>query len=234
MTRTQPKHDTDARWAALPALLCAALLLQAADRQPQAKPEHIRGTIESLQDGVLTVATSTGSVPIRIEPSTPIDRLVRSDRAQIAEGRYLGIVSVAQADGSQRGVEVLLFSEALRGQAEGTAAWDWPGARGGGKMTNGTASKMTNGTVSRSKMTNGTVSSQAGGSSLTLQYKNGESAASQTIAIPSDIPVVAVEPGELADLQTGAYVFVVATRDAGRALTAALVLAGKDGLVSRI
>ena len=41
-------------------------------------------------------------------------------------------------------------------------------------------------------------------------------------------------PGQLADLQTGAYVFVVATRDAGRALTAALVLAGKDGLVSRI
>jgi len=29
-----------------------------------------------------------------------------------------------------------------------------------------------------------TVSSQAGGSSLTLQYKNGKSAASQTIAIP--------------------------------------------------
>ena len=85
-----------------------------------------------------------------------------------------------------------------------------------------------------SNMTNGTVSSQAGGSSLTLQYKNGKSAASQTIAIPSDVPVVAVEPGQLADIQTGAYVFVVATRDAGRALTAALVLAGKDGLVSRI
>ncbi len=234
MASTQPKHDIDARWAALPALLCAALLLQAAGRQPQAKPEHIRGTVESLQDGVLTVATSNGSVPIRIEPSTLIDRMVRSDRAQIAEGSYLGIVSVPQSDGSQRGVEVLLFSEALRGQAEGTAPWDWPGAQGGSKMTNGTASKMTNGTVSRSKMTNGTVSSQAGGSSLTLQYKNGKSAASQTIAIPSDIPVVAVEPGQLADLQTGAYVFVVATRDAGRALTAALVLAGKDGLVSRI
>ena len=41
------------------------------------------------------------------------------------------------------------------------------------------------------------------------------------------------QPGQ-ADIQTGAYVFVVATRDAGRALTAALVLAGKDGLVSRI
>ena len=98
-------------------------------RQPQAKPEHIRGTVKSLQDGVLTVATSNGSMPIRIEPSTLIDRMVRSDRAQIAEGSYLGIVSVSQADGSQRGVEVLLFSEALRGQAEGIAPWDWPGAQ---------------------------------------------------------------------------------------------------------
>src|SRR6266404_4380827 len=89
MASKQPKHEIDARWAALPALLCAAVLLQAAGRQAPEKPEHIRGTVESLQDGVLTVATSNGSMPIRIEPSTLIDRMVRSDRAQIAEGSYL-------------------------------------------------------------------------------------------------------------------------------------------------
>jgi hypothetical protein len=223
MASTQPKHGIGARWVALPALLCAAVLAQAARGQPSAKPEHIRGTVESLQEGVLTVATSNGSVPIRIEPSTHFNRMVRSDRAHIAEGSYLGIVSVPQADGSQRGVEVLLFSEALRGQAEGTAPWDWPGGRGGSKMTNGTASKMTN----------GTVTSRAGGSSLTLQFKNGDSAGSQTIAIPADIPVTGIEPGQLADVQIGAYAFVVATRDAGGALTAVLVLAAQDGLVPR-
>ncbi len=234
MTIKQPKHGIDVRWVALPALLCAALLLQAGSRQPPAKPEHIRGTVESLQDGVLTVATSNGSVPIRVGPSTLINRMVRSDRTQIVEDSYLGIVSVPQGDGSQRGVELLLFSEALRGQAEGTGPWDWPGARGSSKMTNGTASIMTNGTVSRSKMTNGTVSSRAGGSSLTLQFKNGDSAGSQTIAIPADIPVTGIEPGQLADVQTGAYAIVVATRDAGGALTAVLLLAAKDGLVPRI
>jgi hypothetical protein len=223
MTSTQPKHGIDARWVALPALLCAAVLPRAASAQPSAKPQNIRGTVESLQDGVLTVATSKGSVPIRIEPSTHVDKMVRSNRAQIAEGSYLGIVSVPQKDGSQRGVEVLLFSEALRGQAEGTGPWDWPGARGRSKMTNGTASKMTN----------GTVSARAGGSSLTLQFKNGDSAGSQTIAIPADIPVTGIEPGQLADVQTGAYAFVVATRDAGGALTAFLVLAAQDGLVPR-
>jgi hypothetical protein len=100
-------------------------------------------------------------------------------------------------------------------------------------MTNGTAvvSKMTNRTVSRSKMTNGTVTAQAGGSSLKLQYKNGMSGGSQTITIPPDIPVVSVEPGQSGDLQPGVHIFVVATRNSDGVLTAARVLAGKNGVV---
>jgi hypothetical protein len=100
-------------------------------------------------------------------------------------------------------------------------------------MTNGTAvaSKMTNGTVSSSKMTNGTVTAQAGGSSLTVQYKNGASGDSQTITIPRGIPVVAIEPGQSGDLQPGVHVFVVATRDSGGVFTANRVLAGKNGMV---
>ena len=98
-------------------------------------------------------------------------------------------------------------------------------------MTNGTASKMTNGTVSNSKMTNGTVTAQDGGSSLTLQYKDGASGGSQAITIPPGIPVVALEPGQSSDLQPGVHVFVVATRDSAGVLTAARVLAGKNGVV---
>jgi hypothetical protein len=100
-------------------------------------------------------------------------------------------------------------------------------------MTNGTAvaSKMSNGTVSRSKMTNGTVSAQASGSSLTLQYKSDSAGGSQTITIPPGIPVVALEPGQSADLQPGVHVFVVATRSSEGVLTADRVLAGKDGAV---
>jgi hypothetical protein len=97
-------------------------------------------------------------------------------------------------------------------------------------MTNGTASKMTNGTVSNSKMTNGTVTAQDGGSSLTLQYRDGASDGSQTITIPPGIPVVAIEPGQSSDLQPGVYVFVVATRDSAGVLTANRVLAGKNGV----
>jgi hypothetical protein len=223
------------RSTALSPLLFAAVLLQASAGKsaPPTTPEHIRGTVQSVDGEVLTVATSTGSTRVRLAPSTTVATVAQSDRAHITDGSFLGITSVKDPDGSQRAVEVHVFPEAMRGTGEGSYGWDWPGASRGSKMTNGTAvaSKMTNGTVSRSKMTNGTVTAQPGGSSLTLQYKGGPSGSSQTITIPPGIPVVALEPGQLGDLQPGAHVFVVATRSADGALTANRVLAGKNGVV---
>ena len=224
-------------------LLSVALLLQACSKSSvSSQPEHVRGTIQSLDGQVLTVATSNGSVRVQFAPSTAIATVVQSDRSHLIDGSFLGITSVAGPDGSRRAVEVHVFPEAMRGTGEGNYGWDWPGASGNSKMTNGTASKMTNGTVSNSKMTNGTVTAsnskmtngtvtaQDGRSSLTLQYKDGASGGSQPITIPPGIPVVALEPGQSSDLQPGVHVFVVATRDSAGVLTAARVLAGKNGV----
>ena len=202
-------------------LLSMALLLQACSKSSvSSQPEHVRGTIESLDGQVLTVATSDGSVRVQLAPSTAIATVVQSDRAHLTDGSFLGITSVAEPDGSRRAVEVHVFPEAMRGTGEGNYGWDWPGASGNSKMTNGTASKMTN----------GTVTAQDGGSSLTLQYKDGSSGGSQAITIPPGIPVVALEPGQPSDLQAGVHVFVVATRDSAGVLTAVRVLAGKNGV----
>jgi hypothetical protein len=220
------------RLTAITTLLSMALLFQACSKpSPSSQPEHVRGTIQSLDGQVLTVATSAGSVRLQMAPSTVIATLIQSDRAHLTDGSFLGITSVAEPDGSRRAVEVHVFPEAMRGTGEGNYGWDWPGASGNSKMTNGTASKMTNGTVSNSKMTNGTVTAQDGGSSLTLQYKDGSSGGSQAITIPPGIPVVALEPGQSSDLQPGVHVFVVATRDSAGVLTAARVLSGKNGVV---
>ena len=219
----------------LSASICAAVSLQASGSKasPSTKQEHIRGVIQSVDRESLTVATSAGSVRVRLVQSTPVIRVVRSDRAKITDGSFLGITSVTNPDGSQRAVEVHVFPEAMRGAGEGSYGWDWPGDSRGSKMTNGTAvaSKMSNGTASRSKMTNGTVTAKASGSSLTLQYKSDSAGGSQTITIPPGIPVVALEPGQSADLQPGVHVFVVATRSSEGVLTADRVLAGKDGAV---
>src|SRR5258708_35542704 len=192
------------RSTALSPLLCAAVMLHAPPSKsaPSTKQEHVRGTIQSLDGEVLTVATSPGSMRVRLAPSTTVATIVQSDRAHITEGSFLGITSVADPDGSQRAVEVHVFSEAMRGTGEGSYGWDWPGVSRSSKMTNGTAvvSKMTNGTVSRSKMTNGTVTAQAGASSLKLQYKNGMSRGSQNIPIPPLIPLFPVNPRQPAAL----------------------------------
>jgi len=216
----------------LTTLLGTALLLPACSKPTtSSQPEHVRGAVRTVDGQVLTVGTSDGSVRVRLAPSTAIATVVQSDRAHLTDGSFLGITSVAGPDGSRRAVEVHVFPEAMRGTGEGSRGWDWPGASGNSKMTNGTASSMTNGTVSNSKMTNGTVTAQHGGSSLTLQYKDGASGGSQTITIPPGIPVVAIEPGQSSDLQPGAHVFVLATRDSAGVLTADRVLAGKNGVV---
>src|SRR6266850_1125253 len=203
----------------------AAFSLQASggNTSPSTKPEHIRGTIQSMARDALTVATSAGSVRVRLPPSTPVTRVVRSDRAQITDGSFLGITSVTDPDGSQRAVEVHVFPEAMRGAGEGSYGWDWPGDSRSSKMTNGTAVAL--------RMTNGTVAAQVSGSSLTLEYRSDAGGGSRTITIPPGIPVVALEPGQSADLQPGVHVFVVATRSSEGVLTADRVLAGKDGAV---
>jgi hypothetical protein len=229
-------RNTHRRLAVLSAFFCTAVLLQACGKSSavSTSPDHIRGTVQSLDGQILTVATSTGSVRVQLAQPTRVATVVRSDREHITDGSFLGITSVTQPDGSERAVEVHVFPEAMRGTGEGSHRWDLPGADGGGsKMTNGTAaaSKMTNGTVSSSKMTNGTVTAQEGESSLTLRYQDGTSGGSQTITLPPGILVVAIEPGQSGDLQPGAHVFVVAHRNSDGMLTADRVLAGKDGVV---
>jgi hypothetical protein len=208
-----------------------------------AGPQRIRGTVQSLAGQDLVVVTSSGPVHVQLSPSVAIAGVVASDRAHISEGSFLGIGSVAEPDGSQRAIEVTVFPEAMRGTGEGSYPWGRPDVAGGGNMTNGTvgaskmtngtvsASTMTNGTVASSRMTNGTVASRTGSAALTLTYKSGTSQGSQTIAIPEGVPIVALEIGQRTDLRPGVHVLVLANRDAGGALTADRVLAGKNGLV---
>jgi hypothetical protein len=228
-------HTAYGRYTAVVTVFCAMILMQACRHNSAlTSADHVRGTVESLEGQVLTVATASGSVRVQLEPSTGVGTVVPSDRDHITGGSFLGITSVTGPAGSERAVEVHVFPEAMRGSGEGSYAWDLPGGRGSvSRMTNGTArsSRMTNGTLASLRMTNGTVSERQPGSELTLQYKDGAGRGSRTITVPSDIPIVAIEPGQTADLRPGTHVFIVAHRQSGEILTADRVLAGKDGVV---
>jgi hypothetical protein len=221
--------------SAVMTMACVAILLQACGRgSPVTGTEHLRGTVQRLDGEALTVATASGAVRVALAQPTAIATLTRSDRNHIAAGSFLGITSVTGADGSDRAVEIHVFPESMRGSGEGSYPWDLPGAgSSASRMTNGTAamSRMTNGTVAASRMTNGTAAGLANGSTLTVHYKDGASSVSRTITVPPDIPVVAIEPGRVDDLQPGVPVFVVARRTRDGMLTADRVLAGKDGVM---
>ena len=121
-------HDTHRRATVLSAFVCTALLLQACGNRPSAatSSDHVRGTVQSLDGKVLTVATSTGSVRVELAASTHVATVVQSDRAHLTDGSFLGITSVTQPDGSQRAVEVHVFPETMRGTGEGSYGWDLP------------------------------------------------------------------------------------------------------------
>ena len=227
-------RSTFTRVPVLFSLLCAALLTASWVSLPQAlsRAEHVRGTVVSVDTAAIVVATANGSVRVQLAPETGFATVVKSDRQHITDGSFLGIASVTATDGSQRATGVFILPEAQRASAEGQFDWDLPSSATGSKMTNGTAasSKMTNGTAASSKMTNGTASGTPAGS-LTLQFKDGEQNRSQVITIPADVPVVALGPGQAADVQRGAHAFVFAHRGAGGTLIADRVIVGKNGVV---
>ena len=124
------------RFASL--LAVGALAAGAAVQAAPPAAVHVRGAVASVQGGVMTVTSATGSVRVQLAPKTPVISVVPSDRAHIKDGTFLGIASQPQANGMQRAMEVVVFPEAARGTGEGSYAWDLPGSGAHSKMTNGT------------------------------------------------------------------------------------------------
>ena len=211
---------------------------------PPANAVRVRGTIQSITPKVLTVSSASGPIKVLLAGPPMVVSVVPSSRAQIKPGAFLGIASVAGANGTQRAAEVVVFPEAGRGTGEGSYAWDLPAAAHGhskmtngtvspavSHMTNGTMSHMTNGTVSHSRMTNGTAVKQAaGGSAITLRYKSGTGTGAQTLTLPANIPVVTFASGQASQLVPGAHVVVMAMRGTKGVLKADRILVGKNGL----
>ena len=77
-------------------------------------------------------------------------------------------------------------------------------------------------------MTNGTVGevTGTGGRTLHVSYKGGE----QTVLVPDETPILAMEPGSYAALTQGAHVMVSATAAAENTLAARFIVVGKDGM----
>jgi hypothetical protein len=179
----------------------------------------VRGELVSVSDSVIVVATPKGVVHVFLNSPLHVYQRVNSDLVHVTTKSFVGVTSEKQPDGSQRASEIHIFPEDLRGTGEGSYLMTQPGARDSSRST------MTNGTVQSApkaggppRMTNGTIASSNGGR-LTVDYHGG----SQTINVPSGVPVTAIEPAST-KLTPGAKVIVLAKKQPDGTMKASSVM----------
>jgi len=193
-------------------ILCAALLAAvsaAALAQTPPPPARVRGTVEKLENNMMTVKTASGPVSIRLADNFTVIGVSRAHIADLGEGKYIGTTTLGERNGALSALEVHIFPESMRGVGEGHYPWDLK-----------PDSKMTNGNVAE-------VKAMGKDRMLTVKYKGGE----QRVAVPANAKIVMFEPAERNELKKGSHIFVVAQRQPDGSLSAARVNVGVKGTV---
>jgi hypothetical protein len=167
----------------------STLLLFAVSLAAAQTPEtlRVRGTIESVDGPIFNVKLRDGpTLKLKLAENAPVRAVVKASLGDIKVGSYLAITSVAQPDGSQKALAVLIFPEAQRGVAEGSMPWDF---------------------VPNSRMTNATVESAVAsvdGQMLVMKYKDND----QKIVVPPNAEIITYAAATAADLKPGKKIFV--------------------------
>jgi hypothetical protein len=191
------------------AVLVLLLALVCVEAIAQTPPVRVRGTIEKLENSVLTVKTRDGATDIKLADNFSVNGVTPASLADVTPGKFVGIAAMPHGDGPQAALEVLIFPDSMRGTGEGHYPWD---LQPESTMTNATVADMV--TASKDHV-------------LTLRHKGGE----QKISVADGVPIVTFVPSDRSALTAGASVFVIAMRQPDGSLTAGRVNVGLKGLV---
>ena len=174
---------------------------------PAASAARVRGTIQAVAPGALTVKDRSGEVlELVLPPKVTVSGVYPMALADIQPGSFIGTAAMPQADGTERAIAVTVFPESARGAGEGHRPFDM---------------------LPQSTMTNATVADVVAspkGRTLQLKYKDGERA----IVVPLDAPVVSFKPGDPSLLVVGASVSLTAQLVDGKP-TITRINAGRNG-----
>lgn len=194
-------------------ILCLAALLPiavsglATAQQPPVS--RVRGMIESVNGDLLIVKGRDGrNVRMKMTASAAVTGVEKIALSDIQPGAYIGVTSVADAQGNQKATEIHLFPETLRGAGEGTQPWD---------------------TAPNASMTNGRLDKLVGsndGRTLTVSYRGGQK---QVVTGPETV-VVRLVPGKRSDLREGAQIVAAVARNADSVLETSRISVGFDGV----
>lgn len=176
----------------------------------QAPTVRLRGTIERVDgSAILVKAAEVGDVTVQLPGTVAVFGIVKATLADVKPGAFIGVGAIPQPDGSQKAIQVMVFTESQRGTGEGHRPWDRPGAT------------MTNATVD-------TTVTSVDGQVVMVKYKDGE----QKILITPEATIRAYVVGSRDELKPGAHIAI------GRALKkpdgtyeADRVNVGRDGIV---
>jgi hypothetical protein len=190
------------------AAFAAAVLPMAGLAQPAApRPVRLRGTLEALSDGRLTLRERSGErIELALATNQTVTEVFPVTLAEVRPGTFVGVGGMPQADGSQRAIAVLLFPQAMRGTGEGHYPFDF---------------------LPQNTMTNATVAdvvASGDGGRLQLRYKDGEKA----IVVPPEAPVFSLRPGDRTLLAVGNRVSLTAQEIDGQP-TVLRISAGRNG-----
>ena len=189
----------------------ALLLATSATFAQQSPPVRVRGTVEAVDGGVLTVKSRDGKTTykVKLTDNAAVRGIVKAPLTDIKANSYIGVTGMPQADGSQKAVEIHIFPEPMRGVGEGHRPWDLvPNST----MTNATVAQMVKGVQ---------------GDEITLKYKDGDK---KIVVVPETV-IVTYVPGNKDELKPGAKIFIAgANKKDDGTLEAASVSVGRDGL----
>jgi Domain of unknown function (DUF5666) len=175
----------------------------------QQGPSRIRGTIDSVDGGTLSVTARDGSKQkISVASDVVVTGLVKTTLADVKPGSYIGVTGMPQADGTQKAIAIHIFPESARGTAEGFRQYDL--------RPNST---MTNATVAQEVQAND-------GTSLSVKYKDGE----KKVTVTPDTPIVNFVDGNKNELKAGAKIIAFVTKESDGSLLSKRVLVGRDGI----
>lgn len=172
-------------WIAGFVLICAAAAAQTATNR------RVSGTVESADGNTISVKRQSGdTMTVHLTGNVAVYDVSKGAMADLKPNAFIGVGAMPQADGSQRAMQITVFSESQRGLGEGHRPWD---------------------RAPNSTMTNGTVDTTVGsveGSVLTVKYKGGD----KKIVVPSDAVILVYSLGDKSKLKPGVKIAVIGAK----------------------
>jgi hypothetical protein len=171
---------------------------------------RLRGTIARVDGSAILVKTDeAGDVTVQLSDKVAVFGIMKATLADVKPGAFIGVGALPQPDGTQKAIQVMIFTEAQRGTGEGHRPWDRPGTT------------MTNATVD-------TTVTSVDGQVVTVKYKDGE----QKILITPEAVIRAYVVSSRDELQPGANIAISrALKKPDGTYEADRINVGRDGIV---